>query len=61
MLDADALGCMRLAFGLVRGGDGGEERDLVLPPGRPWGEHRAGGLGAQALVAGVGQQGDARG
>ena len=59
MLHADALGRVSSAFGLVRRGDGGEDRDLVLPPGRPRREHRAGGLRAQALVAGVGEQGDA--
>ena len=42
------------AFGLVCRGDGGEDRDLVPPPGRTWSEDRAGGLGAQALIPGVG-------
>ena len=59
VLDADPLRRVSSAVGLVRRGDGGEDRDLVLPPGRPRSEHRAGGLRAQALVAGVGEQGDA--
>jgi hypothetical protein len=61
VLHADALRCVSPAFGLVRRGDGGKDRDLVLPPGRARSEHRTGGLGAQPLVAGVGQQGDAGG
>ena len=60
LLDVDSLRCVGSAFGLVGRGDGGEDRDLVLPPGRPRGEHRTGGLGAQALLARVGEQGDAR-
>ena len=60
VLDADPLGRVGLAFGLVGGGDGGRDWNLVLPPGRPWSDDRAGGLGAQALVAGVGQQRDTR-
>ncbi len=59
VLDADPLARVSSASGLVRRGDGGEERDLFHPPGRARGEHRTGGLGAQPLVAGVGEQGDA--
>ena len=59
VLHADALRRVSPAFGLVRRGDGGKDRNLVRPPGRPQSEHRAGGLGAQPLVTGVGQQGDA--
>jgi hypothetical protein len=59
VLDADLLRRVSPAFGLVCRGEGGEDRDLVLPSGRPRREDRAGGLGAQALIAGVGQQGDA--
>jgi hypothetical protein len=47
--------------GLVRRGDGGKDQDLVSPLGRPRSDDRTGGLRAQALIAGVGQQGDARG
>ena len=54
VLDADPLRRVSPAFGLVCRGDGGEDRDLVPPPGRTWSEDRAGGLGAQALVPGVG-------
>jgi hypothetical protein len=63
VLDADLLRRVSPAFGLVCRGEGGEDRDLVLPSGRPRREDRAGGLGAhcQALIAGVGQQGDPRG
>jgi hypothetical protein len=43
----------------VRRGDGGEDRQLILPSGRARGEDRTGGLRAQPLVAGVGEQGDA--
>ncbi len=59
VLDADAVGRMSPAFCLVRRGHGGKDRDLILPPGRARGEHRTGGVGAQPLVAGVGEQGDA--
>jgi hypothetical protein len=59
VLDADPLGRVSPAFGLVRRGDGGEDRDLVLPPGRPRSEHRTGGLGARSLTTGVARQGDA--
>ena len=61
VLDADPLGRVGLAFGLVGGGEGWWDRQLVLPPGRPRSDHRAGGWRAQALVAGVGEQGDAWG
>jgi hypothetical protein len=61
VLHADPLRRMSPALGLVRRGNGGEDRDLVLPPGRPWREDRTAGLGAQPLIPGVvGQQGDAR-
>jgi hypothetical protein len=59
VLHADPLGRVSSTFGLVRGGDGGEDRDLVLPPGRPRSDDRTGGLGAQPLIPGVGEQGDA--
>ena len=36
------------------------DRQLVPPPGRPRSDDRTSGLGAQALIAGVGQQGDPR-
>jgi hypothetical protein len=52
VLDPDALGRVSPAFRLVCRGDGGEDLDLVLPPGRPRSDDRAGGLGAQPLVAG---------
>jgi hypothetical protein len=58
VLRADALGRMSPAFGLVRRGDGGTDGQLVLPPVRPRGDDRTGGLRAEPLVAGVGQQGD---
>ncbi len=61
MLDADPLGRVSPAFGLVRRGDRGEDRQLIFPPGRPRSDDRTGGLRAQALVAGVGEQGDAGG
>jgi hypothetical protein len=61
VLRADSLRRVSPAFGLVRRGDGGKDRDLVLPPGRPRSDDRTGGLRAQALVAGVGEQGDAGG
>jgi hypothetical protein len=35
--------------------------DLVLPPARPRSDDRTAGLRAQTLIAGVGQQGHARG
>jgi hypothetical protein len=38
---------------------GGRDRQLVLAPGRPRREDRAGGLRARALVAGFGQRDDA--
>ena len=60
VLDADPLGRVSPAFGLVCPGDGGEDRDLVLSPGRPRSDDRPGGLLAQPLVAGVGQQGTPR-
>jgi hypothetical protein len=60
VLNADPLRGVGLVFGLVRGGEGGGDRWLVLPPGRPRGEHRNDGLGAQALIPGISQQGDAR-
>ena len=44
VLDADQLGGVGPAFGLVGGGEGGEDRQLVLPPGRPRSEDRTGGL-----------------
>jgi hypothetical protein len=59
VLHANPLRGVSPAFGLVRRGDGGEDRDLVLAPGRPRSEDRTGGLRAQPLVAGVGEQGDA--
>src|SRR3712207_4783314 len=59
VLHADPLRRMSPAFGLVRRGNGEEDRDLVLPPGRPRGEDRTAGLGAEPLIPGVGQQGDA--
>ena len=42
-------------------GDGGEDRQLILPPGRAWSEDRTGGLRAQPLIPGIGEQSDARG
>jgi hypothetical protein len=51
VLDADPLGRMSSAFGLVCRGDRGADRQLVFPPGRPRGEDRTGGLRAQALAA----------
>ncbi len=60
VLDANPLRGVGPTFGLVGRDDGGEDRDLVLPPGRPRGDHGTGGRGAQALVAGVGEQGDTR-
>jgi hypothetical protein len=60
VLDANALRGVSPAFGLVRRGDGGEDRNLVLPSGRPWGDDRTVGLRAQPLIPGVGQQSDAR-
>jgi hypothetical protein len=59
VLDADSLGRVSSAFGLVRRGESGRDRQLVLPSGPSRGEDRTGGLRAQALVAGVGEQGDA--
>ncbi len=35
VLHADPLRRMGPAFGLVRGGEGGRDRQLVVPPGRP--------------------------
>jgi hypothetical protein len=61
VLHADSLRRVSPAFGLVRRGHGGKDRDLVLPPGWPRREHRTGGLRAQPLVAGVDEQGDGRG
>jgi hypothetical protein len=59
--DADSLHRMGSAFGLVRRGEGGRDRQLVLPPRLPWSDDRTGGLRAQPLVAGVDEQGDGRG
>ena len=56
--DANPLHRMGSAFGLVRRGEGEQNRQQVLSPGWPRSDDRAGGLGAEALVAGVGQQGD---
>ncbi len=61
MLHADSLRPVGLAFGLVRRGNGGQKRQLIPPASWPRSEDRAGCLGAQALVAGVGEQGDAWG
>jgi len=60
VIDADPPRRMSPAIGFVRGGEGGRDRWLVLPPGRPRSEHRNDGLGAQALIPGISQQGDAR-
>jgi hypothetical protein len=48
VLRADSLRRVSPAFGLVRRGDGGKDRELVLPAGRARGDDRTGGLGAQA-------------
>jgi hypothetical protein len=60
MLDADPLRRVGSAFGLVRRGEGGRDWQLIFPSRRARSDDRTGGLRAQALVAGVGQQGDAR-
>jgi hypothetical protein len=54
VLDADPLGRVNSAFGLVRGGEDGRDRQLVLPPSRPRSDDRTGGLRAQTLITGVG-------
>src|SRR3712207_4034158 len=46
VLDADPLGRVSSAFGLVCRGEGGWDRQLVLPPGRPRSDDRTSGLGA---------------
>jgi hypothetical protein len=61
VLHADPLGRVSPAFGLVRSGEGGRDRQLVLPPGRARSDHRTDGLCAQALVAGISRQGDTGG
>ena len=48
VLDADPLRRMGLAFGLVRRGDRGEERQLVPSPCRARSDDRTGGLRAGA-------------
>jgi hypothetical protein len=62
VLDADPLRRMGPAFGLVRGGEGGRDRQLVLPPSRPrgvsrWGVQFTGGgeLHAAGTEVGAGQ------
>jgi len=60
VLDADPLSRVSPTFAPVRRGESGRDRQLVLPPGPSRGDHRTGGLRAQTLVAGVGEQGDAR-
>jgi hypothetical protein len=61
VLHTDPLGGVGLAFGLVRRGDRGEDRQLILPPDRPRSEHRTGYLRTRTLTAGVGEHSDARG
>src|SRR3954454_20665514 len=61
VLRADSLRRMSPAFGLVRRGDRGKDGQLVLPPVRPRSDDRTGSLRAEPLIAGVGEQGDARG
>jgi hypothetical protein len=58
VLDADPLGGVDLAFGLVGGGEGGQDRQLVSPR-RPWSDQSTGGLRARALGPGIDEQGDA--
>ncbi len=61
VLRANPLRRMSPAFGLVRRGDGRKDGQLVLPPVRTRSDDRTGGLRAEPLIAGVGEQGQARG
>jgi hypothetical protein len=61
VLDADAFASVGPAFGLVRRGKSGRDWQLVPPSSRPGSDDRARDLDAQALIAGIGQQDDARG